>query len=220
MLTLRRILGLALFGTAAWLGTVLAANSGSSTALAVGTVVCAIILLIAARHRLGADGGWLMPLAIASLSGLAFLVPGRGDIAPSGAAASRPFEAGKVDWQPFAPGEIQRIVAEGKIVFVNVTADWCITCRVNERLVLGRDPVQSVLAGSDVITMQADWTKPDEAIARYLSRFGRYGIPFDAVYGPSLQQGEALPELLTAEIVLAALERARGEPRTAPGRTP
>jgi len=58
--------------------------------------------------------------------------------------------------------------------------------------------------------MQADWTRPDDRITRYLATFGRYGIPFDAVYGPGLPLGEALPELLTAETVITALDRAAG----------
>ena len=56
--------------------------------------------------------------------------------------------------------------------------------------------------------MQGDWTQPDEGIAQYLASFGRYGIPFDAVYGPGSPTGEALPELLTPETVLAAIRRA------------
>jgi suppressor for copper-sensitivity B len=59
--------------------------------------------------------------------------------------------------------------------------------------------------------MQADWTAPDDGIARYLAGFGRYGIPFDAVYGPALPQGEALPELLSPDVVTAALARAKGD---------
>jgi suppressor for copper-sensitivity B len=58
--------------------------------------------------------------------------------------------------------------------------------------------------------MKGDWTLPNEAISDYLARFGRYGIPFDAVYGPGLPEGEALPELLSRETVLSALDRASG----------
>ena len=100
------------------------------------------------------------------------------------------------------------LIAEGRVVFVNVTADWCITCKVNERVVLAREPVSARLANSQVVAMRADWTAPDEAIARYLAGFGRYGIPFDAVYGPGLPVGETLPELLTPDAVMSALGRA------------
>jgi suppressor for copper-sensitivity B len=58
--------------------------------------------------------------------------------------------------------------------------------------------------------MKADWTRPSEAITRYLAGFGRYGIPFNAVYGPQARDGIALPELLTQEVVLDGLRRAGG----------
>jgi len=105
---------------------------------------------------------------------------------------------------------IPELVADGRIVFVNVTADWCITCRVNESLVLARSPVREKLSSDGIISMKGDWTLPSEAISDYLARFGRYGIPFDAVYGPGMPQGEALPELLSRDTVLSALDRAAG----------
>ena len=73
---------------------------------------------------------------------------------------------------------------------------------------LGREPVLARLSGSGVVAMRGDWTRPDDAIVRYLAGFGRYGIPFDAVYGPALATGEALPELLTDGAALSALDRA------------
>jgi len=113
-------------------------------------------------------------------------------------------------WQPFAPEQIPGLVAQGKTVFVDVTADWCITCRVNKKLVLDTAPVQQRLTADNVIAMRGDWTLPSDEISRYLERFGRYGIPFDAVYGPGAPAGIALPELLSVEEVLQTLERAGG----------
>jgi suppressor for copper-sensitivity B len=98
-------------------------------------------------------------------------------------------------------------VGEGKTVFVHVTADWCLTCKVNETTVLGREPVRSRLFDGGVLAVRADWTRPDPAVTAYLQSFGRYGVPFDAVYGPGQPDGIALPELLTPSIVIAALDR-------------
>ena len=81
------------------------------------------------------------------------------------------------------------------MVFVDVTASWCVTCIVNEERVLAVDPVAGRLATPDVVAMKADWTRPDPAIADYLAGFGRYGIPFNVVYGPAAPQGLVLPEL-------------------------
>jgi len=118
--------------------------------------------------------------------------------------------AGKADiaWAAFDEAAIARNVAEGKVVFVDVTADWCITCKVNKAAVVERGAVAQLLSSGSVVAMRADWTKPDDAIARYLAGFDRYGIPFNAVYGPGAPQGVALSELLTEAEVLAALEKA------------
>ncbi len=100
-------------------------------------------------------------------------------------------------------------MAAGETVFVDITADWCLTCKANKALVIDRDPVAEALAAPGVTPMQADWTRPDPEIARYLESFGRYGIPFDAVFGPGTPEGTLLPELLTSAAVLEALEAAQ-----------
>jgi len=113
-------------------------------------------------------------------------------------------------WQPFDPASIPGLVRSGHVVFVDVTADWCLTCKVNEKLVLDQDAVKGALAGPGVVAMRADWTRPDPAIANYLRGFGRYGIPFNAVYGPAEPDGRALSEILTPDRVLDALGQAGG----------
>ena len=112
------------------------------------------------------------------------------------------------NWVAFDETAIADHVAQDKLVFVDVTADWCITCQANKSLVIDRDPVAERLGGDDVVAMKADWTKPDPKIADFLGRHGRYGIPFDIVYGPGAPAGIVLPELLTDDAVIAALEQA------------
>jgi len=96
------------------------------------------------------------------------------------------------------------------VVFVDVTADWCLTCKANKVLVLDREPVRSALNAESVTAMRADWTRPDKKISRYLSGYNRFGIPFNAVYGPAAPDGIVLPELLTTSEVMEALAAARG----------
>jgi suppressor for copper-sensitivity B len=203
MIVLRRVLGLALAGTAVWLVSVLVGVIGLTGALAVGGIAAAIAALLAARQWIPQRFRVAGAGAVAALALAAFLIP-----------AKPPADARPVDesaWQPLEPERIAALVAEGCTVFVNVTADWCLTCKVNERLVLARDPVRTRLADEEVVAMRGDWTLADDRIARYLAGFGRYGIPFDAVYGPALPHGEALPELLSAEVVTEALARASGD---------
>ena len=113
-------------------------------------------------------------------------------------------------WQPFAPDAVAGLVAEGKIVLIDVTADWCITCKANKLLVLDRNPLAGRLMGlqasDDLVAMQADWTRPDARIAAFLASHDRFGIPFDVIYGVGRPDGVILPELLTSGAVIEALE--------------
>ena len=97
-------------------------------------------------------------------------------------------------------------------MFVDVTAAWCLTCKVNERAVLERAPVAARLHAPGIALLRADWTRHDPEITAFLQRFGRYGVPMDVVYGPGAPAGIALPELLTAEAVVTALHRAAAAP--------
>jgi suppressor for copper-sensitivity B len=205
MTVLRRILGMALAVTAAWLVSVLAVQVGNAGAAAIGVMAAATVGAITLSARTSNRGAArIAAVAALVLVFASFVVP------------QRPGLDGSRDvpglWRAFHEPSIPDLVAAGQVVLVNVTADWCITCKVNETLVLARDDVREKLGSDGVVAMQGDWTRPDPAISNYLARFGRYGIPFDAVYGPGLPHGEALPELLTAEIVIAALERAAAAP--------
>ena len=114
-----------------------------------------------------------------------------------------------IAWRPFDRAAIAAEVEKGQVVFVDVTAEWCLTCRANKEFVLKRDPVLTALASKNVTPMLADWTRPDPTISAYLAGFGRYGIPMNVVYGPKAPQGIVLPELLTSDTVMDALARAK-----------
>ncbi|MEQ9608577.1 MAG: protein-disulfide reductase DsbD family protein, partial [Kiloniellaceae bacterium] len=205
MLWLRRFLGLLLAATAVWLLTVLAAQVGVLAAsLMAGLLLglgAALWLrpALAAKHRLASS-------ALATLLALAAFAlpagvgdPPRGEIAAAMEAAA---------WHPLDTDEIAARVAAGQVVFVDVTADWCITCQVNKKLVLDTDAVTARLDAPGVLRMRGDWTLPSDAIAAYLAGVGRDGIPVNAVYGPGAPEGLALPEILTREAVLSALDKA------------
>jgi suppressor for copper-sensitivity B len=197
MVGLRRVLGLALAATALWLVSVLMTQIGLAAALVVAGLMAAAALVLAFAHMPMARR--LAPAALL----LAFLVPAALS-SPPGAAAADGF------WRPFDRAGIDRLVGEGRVVFIDVTADWCLTCKVNERLVIDAPALHQRLAAPGVVAMRADWTRPSAAIAGFLRGFGRYGIPFYAVYGPSAPGGIALSELLTTDQVAAALGAAAG----------
>ncbi|HEV7367790.1 protein-disulfide reductase DsbD family protein [Arenibaculum sp.] len=209
MIVLRRVLGATLALTAVWLLSVLAVQVGAAAAYAVGGALAAALLALALRRRLPpglrpAGAMAAVVLALAAL-GVPAVLERTAQAAPDSAADAR--------WARFDLDQVRARVAEGRVVLVDVTADWCITCRANKMLVLGRGEVARRLS-DDVLAMQADWTLPDPEIAGYLASFGRYGIPFDVVYGPAAPEGIALPELLSEQAVLDAFDQAAGRPAT------
>jgi suppressor for copper-sensitivity B len=209
MVVVRKVLGVALAATVLWLISVLVAQSGINAALAVGALMAVTVLVMWRRARLpqasAGAGRALTAGAVGVVAVLAFLAPVF--LAPK--AAERPV-AGVVDgvWRPFDKVQILNHVGAGKTVFVDVTADWCISCQVNKSLVLDRGEVAARLKGDQVVAMRADWTRPSDEISDYLASFGRYGIPFNVVYGPGAPSGVVLSELLTANEVLEAFQRA------------
>ncbi len=202
MMKLKVLLGLLLALTTLWLLSVLTVQMGPQAAVAVGLLMAVAIGALGLVSRSDSRGRRALGVALAAIAALALLVPDQLGRSPSPA---------KIDgavWQPFDSARIAEHVAAGKTVFVDVTADWCITCQVNKAAVLERGAVAERLAGEAVIAMRADWTSRDPEIADYLERFGRFGIPFNAVFGPALPRGYVLPELLTESTVLAAFDRA------------
>ena len=198
MIVLKIVLGMALAGTAAWLFWVLSGVAGQNAALWVGLASLGAVVLLSLRRIPG----------VARVPGAAVLAAAALVVAGSLSETDRSPTTIVTDWIKFDRSEIARLVSTGQVVFVDVTADWCLTCKANKALVLDREPVASRLREPGIVAMQADWTRPDESISRYLESFGRYAIPFNAVYGPAAPDGIVLPELLSTEDVLKALSDA------------
>jgi|CXWL01.1.fsa_nt_gi thiol:disulfide interchange protein DsbD len=112
--------------------------------------------------------------------------------------------AGASDWEKFSSEKIQQYEKQGKTVFVDYTAAWCVTCQVNKQLVLSRPDVEQAMRASGMVLMRADWTRRDEEITRALAALGRKGIPVYAIYRPR-RDPELLPEILTRDLLLAAV---------------
>ncbi|QXT40997.1 protein-disulfide reductase DsbD family protein [Gymnodinialimonas ceratoperidinii] len=199
MVLVKVVLGALLLVTAAWLIWVLSGVAGSTATLVTVGLTLALIATITVK-RIPDLPKWaaILVLAIAPI------------VAASQFADRNPADLAAIEteWAVFDRAAIARHVSQGDVVFVDVTADWCLTCQANKLLVLDRDPVASELAADSVMTMRADWTRPSDDISRYLASFGRYGIPFNAVYGPGAPDGIVLSELLSAEAVFQALSDA------------
>ncbi|WP_313824889.1 protein-disulfide reductase DsbD family protein [Leclercia sp.] len=110
-----------------------------------------------------------------------------------------------LNWQPLSEAALSEALNARKRVLVDITADWCLNCRVNEVLVLHRPEVIAALNRDDVVLLQGNWSQPSAEIERFLRRYGASGIPFNAVFGPAIPQGHVLPSLLSKDALLTTL---------------
>ncbi|HDM8228321.1 TPA: thioredoxin family protein [Vibrio campbellii] len=113
-------------------------------------------------------------------------------------------------WEKLSNEAIADHVKNGRVVFVDVTADWCVTCKANKIGVIWQDPVYSLLQSPNVATLKGDWTHPNGSVTDFLRAHGRFGVPFNIVYGPAAPEGIPLPVILTDDVVVKAIEQASG----------
>ena len=207
---LRSMLGLALLATAAWLLWVLQRTAGESgLVLALGVLA----LVVAGAFGFGqlqrrTPGAPQRSASVAALSAIVLalaLLP----IEPLPREARTDKPETSIPWRTFDPAAVRSTLEEGHAVFVYFTADWCITCKVNEQLVLADPAVIAAFEEHAVITYRADWTLRDETIRAELARHGKAGVPLYLVYDATRpEQPLVLPELITVDTVRKALERA------------
>lgn len=202
MLTLRGVMGFLLAGAAVWLFYVLAGQISTERLALIQLTVLILALFIWLWQRAPHGSGWRKLDALGGLAAAVATIFLAAD-APLRATATS-IEEGPISWVAFDETEAHTLAAEGRLVFVDVTADWCLTCKTNERLVLASDEVVAAFERHGVIPMKADWTNRNDTIAAYLARFGRSSIPFYVLYRPS-QEPHVFSELLTRGAVLDAL---------------
>ena len=173
-----------------------------------------LVLMPGWRERLPRPGAWMVRLkqvlAIPMFLTVAWLVwvlaqqVGWLGTDTTGARTSSSGNPTASAWQPWDEAEIDRQLAAGRTVFVDFSAAWCVSCQVNERLVLDTEAVQQDFARAGVVLMRADWTRRDERITAALARLGRNGVPVYALLRPG-RPPQLLPEILTAAAVRDAL---------------
>jgi thiol:disulfide interchange protein len=154
-------------------------------ALAVGLALWWVGL----RQGAGARAAWvpiLPALALAAVAGVGL---------PQAAAAGARMPNGGE--QRFDEAALARLRDEGKPVFLYFTADWCLSCKVNERVAIGRPEVARAFAAKGVITMVGDWTAGDARITRFLAAHGRSGVPLYLFYPKGAREPQLLPQVLT-----------------------
>lgn len=195
MVHLRTVLGLFMLLATFWLVTLLVPHWGSTFALVLAGVLLAVLCGWLVKRRALQQAG--VVFITLTLAGALFLMT---RITP---------EEETLHWQPLTEAAIHQALEQDKRVFVDVTADWCITCKVNKSRVLNQPDVRAALKADDVVLLRGDWTQPDPAIGEFLRRRDRVAIPFNQIYGPALPQGQILSPLLSREAVISTLSEAK-----------
>lgn len=208
MVRFKELLAFPLYLTAVWLLWVFARQVGVDAAalLLVGLVILVLALWLwrTVQFKDGARTAKLAALLFLIVA--LVLLPVAAKMPSSGNTQITEGPAGLVQSAiPYDSAVLDGALQEGKPVFVNMTADWCITCKVNEKIALGRDEVQSAFIRKGITYIKGDWTNSDPAITAYLEQFGRSGVPLYVYYAPG-EAPHVLPQILTIDIVLGALQ--------------
>ncbi len=207
METLKQVLAFPLFLTVVWLAWVLGKQAGVDAVarLLAGLTLVAAALWTIGRWRTSNDTGKRAAMIVAvvlAVAGCVFAWPGNKTAEAVAEEVSGP-------WKRWSPDALASARAEGRAVFVDFTAAWCVTCQVNKRLVLESDAVRARFEERNVVRLRADWTNQDAQITAALRDLGRIGVPVYAVYAAGSKGAPTLlPELLTQERVLRAIDEA------------
>ncbi|MEQ5162352.1 protein-disulfide reductase DsbD domain-containing protein [Proteus terrae] len=199
---LRMVLGFMMLLSSIWLITLLIPHFGMPIVVGIFIAIALFLLLAIARHY-GKKVVLISTVIALFLGGSTYLFVAQ----PESQTLT-----GKdmVDWQPLSEEAIHQALADNKRVFIDVTADWCVTCKANKYNVLLREEVQAALSAPDVVALRGDWTKPSDKITQFLKQRGQVAVPFNQVYGPCHKDGVVLPPILNKDSTLTVLSEAKG----------
>ena len=202
LVRLKQVLAFPLYATVAWLAWVLAAQVGIDAVLRLGLALVLVALALFAWRawRTAGAAAWTGAAAVATVGAVVVAWP----LFAGTAAPGAPRTTSADGWQAYSPARVAQLTDGGRPVFVDFTAAWCITCQVNERLVLNDARVREAFARNDVALVRADWTRRDPVITQALAALGRNGVPVYVLYRPG-RAPVVLPEVLERRVVIDAL---------------
>jgi thiol:disulfide interchange protein DsbD len=222
MVTAKQFMGFLLMATMLWLLYVLGKQLGMEAVIWTGAflltigVACWLIgrfaTLNAARSRYVTT--WVIAVVVVVLGYWVFMetiLDVRTVIAgvPSSSQPVVSADRKGIPWQPFSLSRLEADLKDKRTVFIDFTADWCLTCKVNEKTVMNDEKIVEKFKKHDMVAIRADWTKRNPDITRLLAKFGRSGVPLYVIF-PAGRPSEpiVLPEVITTGIVLDAIDRA------------
>jgi thiol:disulfide interchange protein len=209
METLKQFMGFLLMATVLWLLWVLSLQTGAEG-----------VLFLLLSFIIASIGGWIYGrwgnitkklsvrrtaqlISILIIIGALFF--SLSNIETKAITNSSSISQGKIKWEAYSPGKVEDAVKEGKPVFVDFTAAWCLSCQVNEKVAFGSDEVQQEFVDKNILALKGDWTNSDPVITKALESFGRNSVPLYVIYSKD-KKPLLLPEILTPGIVLDALK--------------
>jgi len=203
METLKQVLAFPLYASAIWLIWVLSLQTGADGVLAAGAVLLGIgfaawLVGMTRAGRIYRYGG----AAVVILGAFALAGPMIGVAQDGGAGAERSAGVTGELGEPFSMARLNELRAEGRPLFVNFTAAWCITCKVNEEVALKSQAFQQGLERGNIAYLIGDWTNQDAEISQMLEKFGRAGVPLYLLYRGDGEPPEVLPQILTKGMIL------------------
>jgi DsbC/DsbD-like thiol-disulfide interchange protein/cytochrome c biogenesis protein CcdA len=175
-----------------WLVWRLGGNLFAVAALAVAIAMVALLMMIGRLQRAG------RPVGVQSAVGMAALLLVSVLVLPNVQAAEGPAAGGVIAARPFSEAALAEARAAGKPVFVWFTADWCLTCKVNESVAIEREATRDAFRKAGVVALEGDWTRRDPAITRFLTAHGAAGVPLYLWY-PASGEAQQLPQVLTPD---------------------
>jgi thiol:disulfide interchange protein DsbD len=218
METFKQVMGFLMMGSVVWLVSIAAVQVGSK---GVGNIlffllavafVCYLFTKGPEADEKGAARRNIYRLVLcAALLGSFFLLvtPVTRAPEPDPTASAQSTTSGAIAWKSFNKAELERELASGKTVFIDFTAEWCLTCKVNERTAINTQEVKETLDRLGIVAVKADWTNQDAEITSLLSKLGRSSVPTYAIFPASdPTRPIVLSELVSQAQVLEALNRA------------
>jgi len=201
MIWVKRIMALLLLATLIWVYSILA-NHFNSLFIFISLILAVVVFLLMVLNFFKKIPKGTFALSVLFIICFYFFLPSIMNFYKFSSSSND-------NWVEFNEDQIETMLGEDKIIFVDITADWCVTCQYNKRNVINTKEIQELFQKNGIIQVKGDWTLPDQKIEIFLNRYNKFGIPFNIMYSKSKPEGVVFSELLTKKSIKQAVDRVK-----------